>query len=159
MSELNERTLQAIDTVHGALGRAYINIDGSREELLYAKNVDVNFEKTKIGINVLGTVVTKHRTGGWTGTGSMVIYYCTSLFRRLAHKYAKTGQDIYFEMVLENNDPGSNIGRQSILLKNVNLDDTSLFLIDVDAEVLEEDISFTYEDFEILEEFNPVAGE
>ena len=89
----------------------------------------------------------------------MTIFYCTSLFRQMAQKYAKTGVDTYFDLVLENDDEGSNVGKQVVLLKNVNVDDITLFLVDADAEFLEEDISFTFEGFEILQDFAPVVGE
>jgi len=156
---MSQRTLKAIDTVRGSLGKAYITINGNREELLYAKNIDIVMDKNKIEVPVLGSVVTKHRAGGWTGTGSMTIYYATSLFRQLMHQYSVTGEDTYFDMVLENSDAGSTLGRQVILLKNCNIDNISVFKVDVEAEYLDEDLDFTYEGWEILESFNPVVGE
>jgi hypothetical protein len=156
---VTNRTLAALDTVQGALGRGYMKTGDTREELLYAKNIEAKFEKKKTNFKVLGTLQDKHRAGGWSGSGSMNIYYCTSVFRQMAHKYATTGVDTYFDLVLENDDPGSNVGKQIILLKNVNIDDITLFMVDVDAEYLEEDVSFTFEGFEILQDFDPVAGE
>ena len=156
---MNKRTLAALDTVRGALGKGYAKIGDSREELLYAKNIEANFEKQKSSFKALGTLQEKHRAGGWSGSGSMTIFYCTSIFRQMAHEYATTGVDTYFDLLLENDDEGSNVGKQVILLKNVNLDDITLFLVDVDAEFLEEDISFTFEGFEILQDFAPVVGE
>jgi len=156
---LNNKTLQALDTIRGAMGRCYMTVDGNREEMLYTRNVEANAEKEKIALRVMGTLTTKHRSGGWTGTGSMNIYYATSVFRRMMYKYAKTGVDTYFDMVLENNDEGSNIGRQVIMLKRVNIDSVVLFNVDTETEVLDEDVNFTFEDFEILEDFQPVVGE
>ena len=159
MNVVPNRTLAAIDIVRGALGRCYMTIDGNREEMLWTKNIETNIEKEKTSFRVLGTLNRKNRAGGWTGTGSMNIFYCTTVFRQMMYKYAKTGVDTYFDMVLENNDEGSNVGKQIILLKNVNIDDVVLFKIDVDADELDEDVNFTFEGFEILEDFAPVAGE
>ncbi|AJA42667.1 xkdM-like portal protein (endogenous virus) [Clostridium phage phiCT9441A] len=74
-------------------------------------------------------------------------------------KYMKDGIDTYFDLAVTNEDPTSNIGKQTIVLKNCNLDEVSMAMFDVDSEVLEEDMSFTFEDVDMLDKFNkPVLG-
>ncbi|GAE89530.1 hypothetical protein JCM21531_3067 [Acetivibrio straminisolvens JCM 21531] len=60
-------------------------------------------------------------------------------------------------MVVENDDPASAAGKQSILLIGVNLDSSILTKLDGDSDdPLDEDVEFTFEDFEILTPFNKI---
>lgn len=151
------RTLKAGDTISGQEGRAYITIDGNMKEFFQMKNVKATFEKNKTEIKTLGHRGTQNKANGWSGKGSMTIYYVTSLFRRLALDYAKNGKDTYFNMIVENEDPTSNAGKQVIALYDCNLDSTVLAQLDVDSEALEEDCDFTFGDFDILQDFNDLG--
>lgn len=155
---MEHKALQALDTIFGAMGRAYITIDGRREELLYVKNIEINVSKNKVEVPVLGRTAVQHKAGGWTGTGSMTIYYCTPIFREMMLRYMKTGVDTYFDLVVENSDPNSNIGKQTLVVKQCNLDDVVLAKIDIEAESMDEDVSFTFEGADMLESFTPVVG-
>ena len=71
-------------------------------------------------------------------------------------KYAKEGKDTYFDVTIVNNDPTSTIGKQTVVLYNCNVDSLILAKLNTDAETLDEDIDFTFDDFDILDEFgNP----
>ena len=60
-------------------------------------------------------------------------------------------------MLIENDDPTSSIGKQTTILKGVNLDSIIIAKLDVDSETLDEDISFTYNDVDMPEEFKPMG--
>jgi len=157
-------TLKAWDAINGAMGTVYADIKDSygnevREVMLYVKNIDAKIEKEKSEIKVLGQTGMKHKANGWKGTGSMNLYYATSVFRKMMVDYVKTGKDQYFELYIENKDPSSEIGRQSIVLKGVNIDSVSISKVDIDSTELDEDIDFTFNDVEIMKEFDPVVGE
>lgn len=58
---------------------------------------------------------------------------------------------------MENDDRESAAGRQQVLLSGVNLDSTVLAKLDGDSDdPLEEDVDFTFEDFEIMTPFNKI---
>jgi len=146
--------MNAPDAINGKEGRAYAKINGNNEELFYAKTIEATVEKTKVDIKAIGKRMTGHKTTGLNGTGTMTIYYITSMFRQLIVSYKRTGQDVYFDMVVENDDPASAAGKQSILLIGVNLDSSILTKLDGDSDdPLDEDVEFTFEDFEILTPF------
>ena len=86
------------------------------------------------------------------------MHYNTSLFRELLLKYQNTGEDIYFDMQLVNEDPTSTVGRQTVILKGCNIDGGTLASIDADAEYLEDEFDFTFESFEIPEKFKNLPG-
>ncbi|MNU85099.1 Phage-like element PBSX protein XkdM [compost metagenome] len=145
--------MRAEDAISGQEGRAYTTINGSVEEMFYLKNLEAKAEKNKSEFKALGRRGVQQKANGWSGTGSMSIYYATPLFRKMMYDYIKTGKDTYFDIQTVNEDPGSSIGKQTVVLKNVNLDSVILAKLDVDAEFLDEDIDFTFDDIEILDSF------
>ncbi|MGD9678431.1 MAG: phage tail tube protein [Vulcanibacillus sp.] len=151
--------LKAEDTISGQEARAYTTINGQVEEMFYAKNLEATVEKSKAEIKTLGKRGTQQKATGWSGTGSMTIYYATSKFRKMMLDYIKNGKDAYFDIQVINEDPTSNLGKQTTVLKNVNLDSVIMAQFDVDSDALEEDIDFTFDDVDILDEFSaPVGG-
>ena len=148
------RTLNAPDTISGKEGRAYAKINGNNEDLFMAKNIESTVEKAKSEIKAIGKRMTGHKTTGGNGTGAMTLYYLTPLFRDMIKQWTETGVDVYFDMVVENDDPESSAGKQSILLIGCNLDSTILAKLDGDSDdPLDEDVDFTFEDFDILTPF------
>lgn len=148
------KTLNAPDTISGKEGRAYAKINGNNEELFFAKAIEANIEKSKSEVKSIGKRMTGHKVTGLNGTGSMTMYYLTPLFRNLLAEYKKTGVDLYFDLVVENDDPTSSAGKQTVLLIGCNLDSTVLAKLDGDSDdPLEEDADFTFEDFDILTPF------
>lgn len=59
---------------------------------------------------------------------------------------------------ITNEDPTSSVGRQTVILKDCNMDGGLLAKFDADAEYLDEDMDFTFEDFEMPETFTMLAG-
>lgn len=148
------KTLNAPDTISGKEGRAYAKISGNNEELFMAKAVEANVEKSKSEVKAIGKRMTGHKTTGGNGTGSMTLYYLTPLFRDMVKKWKDTGVDVYFDMVVENDDQESAAGKQSVLLIGCNLDSVVLAKLDGDSDdPLDEDVDFTFEDFDILTPF------
>ena len=150
--------LKAGDTISGQEAVAKIaihNPDGTTtvEDLFFAKNLEGSCEINKTAIKTLGKRGEQHKPTGWTGSGSMTIYYITSLFRKMVLSYIKTGITTYFDIMVTNNDPSSSVGAQTTVLKNCTLDSVILAKFDVDAEVLDESVDFTFDDADILDEF------
>ena len=148
------KTLNAPDTISGKEGRAYAKIDGNNEDLFFAKTIESTVEKSKSEVKAIGKRMTGHKTTGGNGTGSMTLYYMTPLFRQMIKQWKETGQDIYFDMVIENDDQESSAGKQSVLLIDCNLDSVVLGKLDGDSDdPLDAAVDFTFEDFDILTPF------
>ena len=152
-------TLKAWDAINGATGRCVATINGSVEDMIYVKNIKAKVEKTKSEIKVLGQTGAKHKATGWRGTGSMKMYYCTSKFREMMVKYIDESVDTYFEMLIENEDPSSEIGRQTVILNQVNINTVDIAKIDIDSTELDEEIEFTFNGVEVRNSFDKVIGE
>ena len=154
--------LKAGDTISGQEAVATMllhNADGTTtvEQMFWAKNLEATATIEKTEVRTLGKRGAQNKPNGWSGSGSMTIYYITSLFRRMALQYIKTGRPVYFDVTVTNDDPGSTVGSQTVVLKNCSLDEVILAKFDVESDVMDESVSFTYDDVDILDEFqNPV---
>lgn len=158
-NRLKRNTIKAWDVINGAQGMVFAVINGNMEEMVYVKNIEVHADKNKSELKVLGQNGTKHKANGWKGTGKMTMYYATTKFRQMMIDYIKNDKDTYFELFIENEDPSSELGRQKVILKQVNLDGVVLASLNVDSTELDEDISFTFNDAEIPESFNQLIPE
>ena len=147
------KQLLARDLIRGQTGVATININGNIEEMFYLKNLDANVEKNKDTVRTIGKFGDQHKSNGFNGTGTMTIHTVTSIFRRMMLDFVKNGVDQYFTITTTNEDPNSTVGAQTTVLHNCNLDSVNIANIDIDENSLEEEVSFTFDDYDLLEEF------
>ncbi|MEF9952198.1 MAG: phage tail tube protein [Clostridium sp.] len=150
---MTRKFLEFKDTISGQEGVAYAVINGENHELFYAKKIEGKVKKEKKEGKTLGKRGTQNKAIGYTGTGTLVVYYVTPLFTDMILKYMKTGVDTYFDLLVTNDDPNSAAGKQSVVLKNCNLDEGIIALLDVESEALEQDMEFTFDDADKLESF------
>lgn len=152
------QTMHAKDTISASQAECFVTIDGNRYNFMQAINLEAKFEKTKVEVPILGKTGKGNKSTGWKGTGSCTFHYNTSIFRKLFMRFKETGEDIYFDIQVTNEDKSSIVGRQTVILKDCNLDGGVLVKFDADGETLDEDMDFTFEDVEMPEEFDLLAG-
>ena len=154
-----DRTIMnAKDAVSASLAECFVTIGDNRYNFMQAINLEAHFKKNKTEVPVLGKTGKGNKATGWTGTGSATCHYNTSIFRELMKRYKDTGEDVYFDIQVTNEDPTSSVGRQTVILKDCNTDGGLLAKFDADAEYLDEDMDFTFEDFDMPETFSLLAG-
>lgn len=146
------------DTISASLAECFAVINGKRYNLMQAINLEAKLEKTKTEVPILGKTGKGNKATGWKGTGSATFHYNTSIFRELLYQFKETGEDTYFDIQVTNEDPTSAVGRQTVILKDCNIDGGVLAKFDADADYLDEDMDFTFEDFEIPEKFSLLDG-
>jgi hypothetical protein len=147
------------DAVSASLAECFVTIEGNRYNFGHMINLEAEVEKMKSEIPILGKTGKDNKTTGWKGTGSATMHYNTSILRTLLYRYKETGEDIYFDIQVTNEDPTARIGRQTIILKDCNLDGGILVKFDADEEYLDEDVDFTFNDWEMPEQFkSPELG-
>lgn len=151
-------TMNAKDAISASLAECFVTIDGNRYNFMQAINLEARFEKKKTEVPILGKTGRGNKSTGWSGTGSATFHYNTSIFRELMVRYKNTGEDLYFDIQVTNEDPTSSVGRQTVILKDCNIDGGILAKFDADADYLNEDMDFTFEDFEMPEKFNLLEG-
>lgn len=150
--------MKAKDTVFAALAECFVTIEGRRYNFMQAINLEAKLEKNKTKVPILGKTGKGNKASGWKGTGNATFHYNTSVFRELLARYKETGEDIYFEIQVSNEDPTSNAGRQTVILMDCNVDGGVLAKFDANGEYLDEKMSFTFEDFAIPETFTELEG-
>ena len=109
-------------------------------------------------VPVLGKVGMGHKAAGGKGTWSGTAHYNQSIFRKIADTYQKTGVMPYFEIQVTNEDPTSAVGRQTIIHHDCLCDTFTLAKFQAGEELLEEDLSGTFESWDMPETFTMLAG-
>lgn len=150
--------MMAKDAVSASLAECYATIDGQRYNLMQAINLEATMEKSKTEVPILGKTGKGNKANNWKGTGSATFHYNTSIFRKFMKKYKDQGLDFYFDIQITNNDPTSGVGSQTIILKDCNLDSITIAKFDADGEYLDEQMDFTFEDWEMPTEFTMLDG-
>ena len=151
-------TMRGKDALCAELAECFVTIGTRRYNFMQAIKLEAKFEKTKTEVPILGQTGKGNKATGWKGTGSATFHYNTSIFRALMKRYKDTGEDVYFDIQITNSDPTSSVGRQTVILKDCNIDGGLLAKFDADAEYLDEDMDFTFEDFDMPEEFKLLLG-
>ena len=146
--------LQAEDAVNGAEGTCTAVINGRVYDIMELMNITATIDKNKAEFKALGSRATQHKANGWSGTGSATVRYVSTRWTKLIIEYIKTGKDVYFDIIIKNQDPSSATGKQTIKLSKCNLDGTDIAKLDIDADFLDQPINFTFSDVDILDEFN-----
>ena len=155
---LNNVTMNAKDAISAKLAECFITVGNNRYNFMQIINFEANFEKNKTEVPVLGKTGTGNKSTGWKGTGSGTFHYNTSIFREMMVKFKDTGEDVYFEIQVTNEDPTSAAGRQTVVFLDCNVDGGVLAKFDADGEYLDEDMDFTFEDFKMPEGFKLLPG-
>lgn len=150
--------MKAKDTLFAGLAECYVTIGTRRYNFMQAINMEVNFKKNKTKVPILGKTGKGNKASGWEGTGKATFHYNTSVFRQMMLQYKDTGEDIYFEIQISNEDKSSAVGRQTIILIDCNIDGGILAKFDADGEYLDESMDFTFEDFKMPETFRHLDG-
>lgn len=151
-------TMKAKDSISAKLAECFITIGENRYNFMQAINFEAKFERTKTEVPILGKTGTGNKSTGWKGTGSATFHYNTSIFREMMQRFKDTGEDVYFEIQVTNEDPTSAAGRQSVVFLDCNIDGGILAKFDADGEYLDEDMDFTFEDFKMPETFKLLDG-
>ncbi|HBG0838447.1 TPA: phage tail tube protein [Clostridioides difficile] len=150
--------IKARDTISASKAECYVTIEGKRYNFMQAINLEAKMKKNKSEVPILGSTTKGNKSTGSKYTGSATFHYNTSIFRELLYRYKETGEDIYFDIQVTNEDPTSSAGRQTIILKDCNMDSGIIVKFDADGEYLDEDMDFTCEDWELVEKFNIING-
>jgi hypothetical protein len=158
-------TMAARNSVSAKMAECYIYIPNEkgkkqRYNFMSAINVEVTFEKEKTEVPILGRMNKGHKSVGSSITGSAEFHMNTSIWRELAYRFQDTGEDVYFDMMIVNDDPtATDVGRQVIWLYDCNFDSILLAAFDADSDdSLTESMDFTAERFEIESSFDEAGG-
>ena len=135
-------TMKARDTIAAKLAECFITIGSRRYNFMQMIDMEAKVEKTKTTVPRLGAIMAGHKSCGMEGTFSGTAHYNQSVLRQALLDYKNTGEDVYFEIQITNDDPDGGV----------------LAKFDADGEYLDEEIEGTFEDFSMPESFANLTG-
>lgn len=150
--------MKSNDAVYGSLAECFITIEGRRYNFMSITEFESKWEVNLVDVPVLGKVGMGHKAAGGKGTWKGKAHYNQSYMRVMADKYQKTGIMPYFEIQVSNEDPTSAAGRQTIIHRGCLCDTFILAKFQAGEEVLDEDLSGTFEAWDMPEKFNDLDG-
>lgn len=154
----NNVTMNAKDAVFGSLAECFVTIDGRRYNFMNLTEFESKWDVTITDVPILGKVGMGHKATGGKGTWSGTAHYNTSVFRKMANTYQKTGVMPYFDIQVSNEDPTSAAGRQTIIHRDCLCDTFTLAKFQAGEELLDEDLSGTFESWDMPETFKDLDG-
>ena len=150
--------MNAKDSVSASLAECYITIDGERYNFMQLISFESKWNVNITEIPILGQVGKGHKptygSGEWSGTA----HYNQSVIRDMMLRYKNEGYMQYFDIQVTNEDPTPAVGRQTIILKDCLVEGGILAKFDADSEYLDEDLSGTFEDWDMPERFTMLDG-
>ena len=147
--------MHAKDAISASLAECFVTIEGNRYNFMQAINLEAKIQKEKKAVPILGRTGKGNKSIGWKGTGSATFYCNTRIFTDLHNRYKAKGEDVYFDIQVRNYDKtaAADTGARIVVLKDCNINGGLLTSFDAGKDWLEETIEFTFEDFEIKENF------
>lgn len=155
---MNPTIMNAKDAVYGSLAECFVTIEGNRYNLMSLTKFESKYSVTLKDVPILGKVGMGHKAAGGKGTWSGTAHYNQSVFRKVADTYQKTGVMPYFEIQVSNEDPTSAVGRQTIVHHDCLCDTFTLAKFQAGEDILEEDLSGTFDSWDLPESFTPLPG-
>lgn len=155
---MQETVMSAQDAIYGSLAECYITIDGRRYKFMSMTDFESKWDVTIKEVPILGVVGMGHKAAGGKGTWKGTAHYNQSVIREMGDKYQKTGVMQYFEIQVSVEDPGSSVGRQTIIHRNCLCDSYSLAKFKAGEDLLDEELSGTFESWDMPEKFRVLEG-
>lgn len=148
----------ANDAVYGGLAECFITIEGRRYNFMSMTNFESKWEVNIKDVPILGKVGMGHKAAGGKGSWSGTAHYNQSYLREVADKYQKTGVMPYFEIQVSNEDTTSRVGRQTIIHRGCLCDTFILAKLEAGEDIMDEDLSGTFESWDMPEKFKDLEG-
>lgn len=152
---MNNNYLRLADTLSGKEGIAFITTpDGKNRPLFEIISLDAKLAFKKTSKQTLGNRIVQHKVTGMEGTGSLKGYFISSDYTKLALDYLNSGEVGSLKIQITNEDSQSTIGKQTVVLQNILLDEATIAYLDVESEdPIQFESSFTFDNVELLESF------
>lgn len=148
------QVMNAADSVFGSQAECFFTFEGRRFNFCHLNDFEAEYSTKIEDVPLLGSVNKGHKPVGGSGTWKATAKYVFSGMRRFMKIYQDTGRMPYLEIQVSNEDGTSSVGRQTTILKNCLLDKIIVAKFDTGETTLTEELSGTYERFELPEEFN-----
>ena len=139
------------------MGQIHIGFIGNHHLFAEILKFDATIEYIKADVKRVGARMNGSKIVGANGKGNMTYYYHRPEIRAMALEYLRTGKAPIFDAMLVNADITSAAGKQTAIIKNIVPDSTLIAKLDGDSDdVLKDEVSFTFDDFDLLDQFKTI---
>ena len=146
--------MNQLDALSAKEGTVFFTINDKQYELAELISLEAKIEYTK----ALNSRMKGGKIVGAEGTGTVKMYYHRPELKKMALEYVKNGLLPRIDIKCTNEDRTSRAGRYTIVLKGVLFKESLIFKLDGSAdEVIDEETDFTFQDFDILSEFQEIT--
>ena len=150
--------MSQLDALSAKEGTVFFTINDKQYELAEHISLEAKIEYTKADVTPLNSRMKGSKIVGAEGTGSLKMYYHRPELKAMALNYVKQGILPRIDIKCTNEDRSSRAGRYTIVLKGVLFKESFIFKLDGSAdEVIDEETDFTFQDFDILSEFQEIT--
>jgi hypothetical protein len=159
MNPLNNPIMHAKDAVYGSLAKCFFTIEGRRMNFLHLTDFEGTYTLNSQQVRILGKVGFGNKTSGGAGSWTATAHFNQSHLRELADHYQKTGEMPYFEIQVTNRDKTATVGSQTIVFHDCLISgDLILATFAAGDQLLTEEISGTFESWDMPQKFNDLEG-
>lgn len=151
-------TMLSKNAVSAKMAECYFTINGRRYNFMHMINFTADVEKKKASVPILGRPMEGNKTVGLKGTFSGKAHYNQSVMRKAVTDFKDAGEDLYFDVMIRNEDKSSGVGAQTVNVLGCNTDKITLAKFDAEGEWLDEAMEGTFEDWNLPEVFRELEG-
>ncbi len=150
--------MMSADAVSAKMAECYVTIKDVRYNFMQMLDFEAKIEKQKTNVPILGRPMDGNKATGASGTFSGTAHYNQSIMRKMMIDYMNTGEDVYFEIQVTNEDKTTSVGRQTVVFGGCNLDEVIAAKFDAAGEYLDETFNGTFENCNLAEAFKELQG-
>ena len=158
--------LRSQDILNSNLGTLWlVTPNKTQRKMADVRNITASIEVATEEFRCIGEMMHRHKGVGMRGSGTMTLYTGTREFSEYLQIFKNNMINFRFEIYAEMKDPespsGGNVngrGARAVILRDVLLHGTQLFKLDTEDGILDYDVDFDFDDFEIIQDFDPVEG-
>lgn len=151
--------LRSRDVINSNLGTLWIQLPNGRwRKMGEVRNINARIDVATEEFRCIGEMMHRHKGVGMRGSGSMNIYTGTPEFLHYLNDFKNDFINYRFTIHCTNRDPetidGEGRGSQMIVITDVLLHGAELFKLDTEDGLLDQDVDFDFDDYQILQEYN-----
>ncbi|MDD5987298.1 MAG: phage tail tube protein [Eubacteriales bacterium] len=151
--------LRGVDTISGKEGYVFVTINGKRYTYMQLTEIEATLDVKAGTVETLNSAMTGHKPGTMEGKFKGKGFYVSDEMRKAWTEYKDgAGAAPYFTMQIVNNDSTSKAGRKTTTLYDCLSDSLTLAKLEAGTESLDEDISGTFDDWDLPETFKTLDG-
>ncbi len=154
-----QQTMHARHAVASNMAECMLIIGDERVPFMNAMELEATAEKNKKEVPILGRMQKGNKTVGLKYKGKCKFYLNNAQFIKQLEQLQATGEDAYFDIIVENEDKSAGLGKQTVVLRGCNIDGATVATFNAEEDFLSDEVSFTFEAFEVLKTFNAPGAE